>query len=133
MEDLWGLLVPDQLNETRPIPFKWKEFPQFFTNDNKGVFLDHSDVLKGRLKTTHTQGVVAQVEWVVIENNAGFTGIYESGSDSVLIRLSQAENLTELSRGLTPSFALKFLIDGKNSENIFGMHKLTANWSWDFF
>ena len=88
MEDLWGLLVPDQLNETRPIPFKWKEFPQFFTNDNKGVFLDHSDVLKGRLKTTHTQGVVAQVEWVIIPNEAGFTGIYETGSDNAIIRLS---------------------------------------------
>ena len=90
MEDLWGMLVPDPLNETGPVPLKWKEFPQLFTDDMKGVFNDHSDVLKGRTKTMHTQGVVAQVKWVVVPNDTGFTGIYETGSNHVIMRLSEA-------------------------------------------
>ena len=61
------------------------------------------------------------------------TAIYESGSDTVLMRISETANLFEDSDGLTPSIALKFLIDGQESYNIFGMQALTASGDWNFF
>jgi len=51
------------------------------------------------------------VSWVPVANN-GYTGIYETGSDHVIMRVSEAQNLTELSKGLTPAAAFKFFVDG---------------------
>ena len=69
--------------------------------------------------------------------------MYEQGSQYAIIRLSEARNLTEASVGLVPSMALKFLIDNKKSENLFGMPNFTGLYeneetgelepSWDFF
>ena len=50
-------------------------------------------------------------------NDLGYTGIYETGSDVAIMRLSQVTNLTEVSTGLFPSMAIKFLIDGMESMN----------------
>ena len=86
-----------------------------------------------RLKTTHTQGVVAQVEWKPVENMENYTGIYDYGSKTVLLRLSQTTNLTADSPGLFPSLALKFLRDGDEAENLFAMPNFTGTESWDFF
>ena len=41
--------------------------------------------------------------------------------------------LTEDSPGHHPSVAIKFLIDGKHSVNIFGMESFHATSSWNFF
>ena len=51
--------------------------------------------------------------------NNGYSGIYAEGSETVVMRLSETNNLYEGASGLTPSVAFKFLIDGKESENIF--------------
>jgi hypothetical protein len=40
--------------------------------------------------------------------------------------------LTEESTGLHPSLALKFLVDGKRSDNLFAMTGLKPTDSWDF-
>ena len=95
----------------------WSEFPRFFTQRAVGSFCTAADEMNGigrstRKKTTHTQGLVAHVEWVPVEGHR-YSGIYASGSDTVIMRLSESFNLTEESTGLTPSVAFKFLIDGK--------------------
>lgn len=41
--------------------------------------------------------------------------------------------MTEDSKGLLPSVALKFLIDGIKAENLFGMPSFHETTSWDFF
>ena len=93
--------------------------------------------LRGRsIKTTHRQGIVAKVAWRVVDSR--FSGIYEHGSESVILRLSETRNLTEESDGLLPSMAMKFLIDHRRSENLFGMPNMTGVYedgetSWDFF
>lgn len=90
---------------------------------------------KRRLKTTHTQGLHAKIEWIPIPGQP-FSGIYESGSDTAIIRLSEATNLTEESEGLTPSVAIKFLVDNRWSVNLFGMASFMPNEgleAWDFF
>lgn len=76
---------------------------------------------RGRKKTTHTQGVVARVKWEVVANDMGYTGVYASGSDTAIIRLSQTSILLDSSVGLFPSLAVKFIMDGRMSENLFAM------------
>jgi len=49
------------------------------------------------------------------------------------MRLSQTTNLTELSPGLFPSMALKFLRDTDESMNLFAMPNFVGTDSWDFF
>ena len=116
MNELWAEILKDD----EPMAYYWSEFPNFFTQKANGSFCQRSDILnKKRLKTTHTQGVVGQVEWVPVDNDEGYTGIYKSGSDAVLIRLSQTVNLIEASSGLFPSMALKFLRDNDEAENLF--------------
>ena len=63
MEELWSKIRPNEdAEEEEPAPFMWKEFPQFFTDKAVEAFCQASDSLRfNRNKTTHTQGVVAQV------------------------------------------------------------------------
>lgn len=63
----------------------------------------------------------------------GYTGIYASGSDTAVIRLSQTTILTEHDEGLFPSLAIKFLIDGGQSKNLFAMPNFKGTDNWDFF
>lgn len=74
----------------------------------------------------------------MVDNNEGYSGIYSTGSDHVIMRLSETKNLTEHSTGLNPGVALKFLLDGIKSENLHAMSNFTGvdeqgNTSWDFF
>lgn len=48
------------------------------------------------------------------------------------MRLSEAMNLHEASPGLTPSIALKFLIDGRRSVNLMAMESFISSNSWNF-
>ena len=63
----------------------------------------------------------------------GYTAILESGSDTVVMRISEMSNLFEDSDGLTPSIGLKFLIDGQESYNIMAMDGFVASGEWNFF
>ena len=115
-------------------PLFWAELNQIFTNKPAGSFCQNSDeIQRNRLKTTHTQGLVAKASWVPVANDGGYTGFYSQTSDHNIIRFSQTVNLHEDSEGLLPSFALKFLIDGEKSQNIFGMPSFKETDSWDFF
>ena len=82
---------------------------------------------------THSQGVVARVKWVPYANDLNYTGIYDEGSDHVILRLSQTDNLTSESNGLHPAAAIKFLRDGTFAENIVATPNLTGSSSWNFF
>ena len=87
-----------------------------------------------REKVSHRQGLVASFKWVPYEPDVhGYTGFYEKVSTNNILRFSQTTNLTEKSEGLLPSVALKFLINGLKSENVFGMPSFHETTSWDFF
>ena len=141
LAQLWERLVPDENDRTvQPATYQYKKFDNFFTQNANGSFCFFDDELPGRHeKTTHTQGLVAKVEWRKFENGiTDFTGIYESGSTEVIMRLSETHELTTLSEGLVPGAAFKFLIDGKISENLLAMPNMTGrdeegSTSWDFF
>ena len=138
MEDLWGMLVPDaDSSEVEPQPVSYVRIPEFFTQRAETTFWDTSDeIKKNRFKMNHTQGLVAQVEWIPTDESRamGLTGMMGSGSDTVVMRLSQALILDEeTSPGLLPSVAFKFLRDGNVSRNIFGMPSFTPTDSWNWF
>ena len=134
MEELWSQIRPDENAEDDDVtPFMWKDFPEFFSDVAVEAFCGVSDSLRwNRKKTTHTQGVVAQVEWIPVEGN-GYSGIYETGSKHVVMRLSERNYLNAHSKGLSPSAAFKFLIDGEQSLNVFAMSSFLENDSWNFF
>ena len=105
----------------------------FFTQKAVGSFCTKSDEMNfNREKTTHTQGLVAQVEWLPVANN-GYSGVFDEGSKTVVMRLSESMNLFEGAKGHSPSVAFKFLINGEESVNIFGMNSFRESTSWNFF
>lgn len=89
-------------------------------------------MVKTRVKINHRQGVVGKIDWVSTGDH-GYTGIFETGSDSALIRFSETTFLTDFSGGLLPSMAIKFLTDGEKSQNIVAMPGFNSSSSWDFF
>lgn len=57
-------------------------------------------------------------------------------SDTNIIRLSEATNLSSESLGLTPSVAFKFLVDNRESVNLLAMSSFLPNEghsAWNFF
>lgn len=83
----------------------------------------------------HQQGLVAKATFNTNTAGEAYTGLFTSGSDSAVIRLSDADlNVPGLSPGWNPSFGIKFLRDGMASANQFGMlqfEHIADN--WDFF
>ena len=76
-----------------------------------------------RQKYVHQQGIVTKARFVPNElSDRGYSGIFESGSDEVIVRFSEAgQHLDGISQSVNPSIALKFLRSGVNSANQFGM------------
>lgn len=67
---------PDPSTAATVAPLLWSDFDDMFNNNPNGSFCQNSDEMKrDRLKTSHTQGVVARVAWEPVPGNA-FSGIY---------------------------------------------------------
>ena len=130
MYDLWQMVTEDTSGPREPY---WSEFPLAFVQESKKTFYQDSDELKkNRLKIFHTQGVVAKVKYVPVENS-GMSGMLGEGSDTVLLRFSETGMLHEESKGLTPAVAIKFLRDGTISSNIVAQSSFQNSGSWNFF
>jgi hypothetical protein len=85
------------------------------------TFQHQSDELpKGRIKTIHAFGSVAKIR-LNITHNTPYEGLFKSGAIGIA-RASLAA--PEGSFSFTPGIALKFLVDGKQSLNIFAMDSL---------
>lgn len=62
MLDLWSMIEADANGPDSPADLMWEEFDNFFKQRANGSFCQKSDEMKKRrLKTSHTQGVVARV------------------------------------------------------------------------
>eukprot|EP01126_Amoeba_proteus_P063681 TRINITY_DN87_c0_g1_i3.p1 TRINITY_DN87_c0_g1~~TRINITY_DN87_c0_g1_i3.p1 ORF type:complete len:332 (+),score=49.98 TRINITY_DN87_c0_g1_i3:150-998(+) len=88
-----------------------------------------------RKKLIHTVGVIGNGRFVMENNPFNYTGIFVTGAENVLIRLSTAkEPATHLEEGcLTPAVALKFLRAYTPSANVFVMYSLMGQDSFNFF
>lgn len=110
--------MPNEDPDAEPLPLMWNKFDNFFTQKSQGSFCQALDIaLPDRAKIVHNQGLVAKVSWEPVEGT-GYSGFLETGSDNIIMRISEAQNLTELSTGLTPAAAFKFFVDGIESQNI---------------
>jgi hypothetical protein len=94
------------------------------TNDS-----DELDV--GHRKLVHAWGAEARFRFVSTKSSRGYTGIYESGSDCVIGRLSVATKPTKTS--IVPALALKFFISGHKSKNLQIMNSTSGQKSHNFF
>ena len=93
-----------------------------------------------RDKYIHSVGNVAKVKYTPVANNEGYTGIFASGADHGLIRLSAAKQYdttkttaAEALDNFTPGFGLKFLRDAVPSGNLVAMYGVNGADSWNFF
>ena len=81
--------------------------------------------LNMRQKYVHQQGIVTKAKFVPFERNVrkrGYTGIFESGADDVIIRFSTSgQHLEGVTKSINPAIAIKFLRSGVVSGNQFGM------------
>jgi len=94
------------------------------TNDS-----DELDV--GHRKLVHAWGAEARFRFVSSKSARGYTGIYESGSDCVIGRLSMATRPTKTTT--VPALALKFFVSGHKSENLQIMNSTSGQKSHNFF
>ncbi|KAL4497159.1 hypothetical protein ABPG72_019479 [Tetrahymena utriculariae] len=92
---------------------------------------------EGRKKMVHSVGSVTKAEFIPEKNQ--YTGFFQ-GADSLIIRFSLAKEPDYTHPGsayahdnFVPAIALKFLIDGKPSANIFAMHGVNGVYSYNFF
>ena len=95
-----------------------------------------------RNKYIHSVGSVATIKYVPTENSEGYTGIFATGADHGLIRLSAAKQPDESKSAhsaekafdnFVPGFGLKFFRDGVASGNLVAMFGVNGADSWNFF
>eukprot|EP00475_Leptophrys_vorax_P046431 TRINITY_DN996_c0_g1_i5.p1 TRINITY_DN996_c0_g1~~TRINITY_DN996_c0_g1_i5.p1 ORF type:complete len:300 (+),score=66.55 TRINITY_DN996_c0_g1_i5:784-1683(+) len=105
---------------------------KFALENMAATFDDAQDTLPGgRPKLIHARGVLAPVTFSVTDPSFG-TGLFQSGGDSCLARLSVAANPNSLS--FTPGMAIKCYRDNQASGNIISMYSLDGQAdNWDFF
>jgi len=85
------VLAPEEEGDDEPIGIWFDKFPNFFEQKSNGSFCQRSDTLsEKRPKIIHNQGLIAQVEWEPVNNANGYTGIYSTGSNKVIMRVSEA-------------------------------------------
>ena len=133
---LWDLMVPNSV-EDGPQDIQYVEFPELMEHSAGASFKDGDELPRAKdTKSNHSQGVHAKVKWVPVAEtieDLGYTGIYSTGSEQVILRFSETTSLTDTSTGLLPSVAIKFLIDGGASQNLVAMPSFHSSSSWNFF
>ncbi|KAL4497160.1 hypothetical protein ABPG72_019480 [Tetrahymena utriculariae] len=98
-----------------------------------------SDILReGTSNVLHPIGTVCKAEFIPTSNNP-YTGFFQ-GADSLIIRFSVAKEPHYTKKqakyaydNFVPGFALKFLIDGQPSANLFAIYGMNGVNSYNFF
>lgn len=104
-----------------------------FAGENMASTFDlYQDTLPdSRPKLIHARGSMAPVKFTLVGNN-GHTGLFATGGDSCVARLSVA--VDPLAKAFTPGMALKCYRDNQPSGNIIAMYSLDGQGdNWDFF
>jgi hypothetical protein len=114
---LWGLSAKC----TKPA--EWPTQAGIFTESVKTSFEDIADIMPAsRYKFIHSVGAVATVAFDPSGKPHPFTGLFATGAQHGIIRMSTATPVDATgSSGITPGFALKLLRDGVPSANVVAM------------
>ena len=140
MDQLWGrLLYPN-----RGSSYGWYSLIsmiELFTENLQLSFTSVSDQMPTRSvlgtqhhrkKLIHSVGAVAPAKFVKMPGSNNYTGLFE-GADNLIIRMSHAVKPDFSIPKVVPGMAIKFLIDGQPSANIFAMFSLLGQTSYNFF
>jgi hypothetical protein len=93
---------------------------------------NNSDELDlGHRKLVHAWGAQARFRFVSSKGASGYTGIYESGSDCVIGRLSVATKPTKTT--IVQALALKFFISGHDAVNLLVLNSTSGQKGHNFF
>ena len=92
---------------------------------------DCDELDPGHRKLVHARGAEARFRFVPSKEVHGFSGIYESGADCVIGRLSLATKPSKTT--MVPALALKFFISGHESVNLHVMNSTQGQKSHNFF
>lgn len=127
-DSMWNdKIIPTMYGDlpTLTSPGVWDLFTLARTSFTIRSLTNDSDELDvGHRKLVHAWGAEARFRFVASKSARGYTGIYESGSDCVIGRLSMATKPTKTTT--LPALALKFFISGYKSENL---HIMNGNHS----
>lgn len=107
-------LIWEKVTEVdRVICQQFREMADMFEDQQPMRSIDnHRDEMpRNRNKLLHQQGIVAKAEFIPVENPI-YKGIFESGAQNVIIRMSESNLITNDSPSANPSIAFKFLRDG---------------------
>jgi len=95
------------------------------------AFDDHMETFpKMRKKVIHVQGV--NCPFRLTTTSKQFTGIFEQGQTTGMIRMGSATNL-ETKPGLFPGFGIKWLRSGVGSADFVALRETGPGGSWDYF
>jgi len=92
--------------------------------------------LETRPKLVHTVGAVGSVTWTPVANSLGYTGIFASGAQNVILRFSSGGQPVSTDgnvSGFVPGLAFKFLRDKVPSASLFALHSLIGENNYNFF
>ena len=128
LDDLWTETTADATVE----PQNWSMDDLFARNMNVSFDRESDELPENRPKINHSQGVVCKVEWVD-QGGHNYTGLYNGGSSTALMRMSESNFIFPEAGGLAPSLAIKFLIDGDRSRNLLANVGFESTSSWNFF
>lgn len=92
----------------------------------------HEGILGHRQKYIHSVGATAKAKFVPVSNE--YTGVFGTGCDNALVRLSSAVEPKEGTM-VAPGMGLKCLRDGIESANLVSMFSVDGNpeGNWNFF
>jgi len=92
----------------------------------------HEGAFGHRTKYIHSVGATAKAKFVPVSNK--YTGVWGTGCDSAILRLSSAVEPTD-SKMVAPGMGFKCLRDGIESANLVAMYDLEGNpkGDWNFF
>ena len=107
LEELWSVIAPVDdsgvaVPQVSDSSAGLRNMMEAFKASGKVPFSHTSDEQKnGVPRMGHAQGLVAKAKWEPVASGVGdYTGILKTGSENVILRLSEANNLGAWSTGL---------------------------------
>ena len=92
---------------------------------------DGDELDAGHRKLVHAFGAEARFRWVPSKAEHGYSGIFQSGADCIIGRLSMATKPSRTSA--VPALALKIFLTGHQSVNLHVMNSTDGQKSHNFF
>lgn len=131
LDSIWSKILATK-NKKGNEPWEIEKIKMLWASYDQEAFTNSEDfMIKDRKKLIHFyQGSTIKLEWISTGDH-NYTGLFETGTKEAIMRISQAK--APVNGKIIPGFAIKMLIDGKKSKNIFAMLSLDGQDTPGFF